>query len=147
MWEEGWHIKYFCVKICQWNGFLSKKAVLNRIKMCLVRMCLCCGWQLFRGAGALQPCLTIRSSWGQIRDGGVTKLMLLHVSFQENFKMFLFTTVQKRRPDLLCFIEPLLKNYLLSLAHHSCHPIVFALWKAGADLMATLGPFKPLILQ
>lgn len=58
-----------------------------------------------------------------------------------------FPTVQKRRPDLLCFIELFLKNHLLSLAHPSCHPIVFTLWKPGADLMATLDPFKPLILE
>lgn len=126
---------------------VKKNAVLNRIKMCLVRMCLCCGWQLFRGTGALQPCLMIRATWGEIRDGGVTRLLLLHFSFQENFKMFLFPTVQKRRLELLCFIEPLPKNYLLSLAHHSCHPVVFTLWKPGANLMDMLGPFKPLILR
>lgn len=42
---------------------VKKKAVLNRIKMFLMRMCLYCSWQPFRGPGALQPCLMIRSSW------------------------------------------------------------------------------------
>lgn len=28
-----------------------------------MRMCLYCSWQPFRGYGALQPCLMIRSSW------------------------------------------------------------------------------------
>lgn len=57
---------------------------------------------------------------GEIRDGGVARwwwLLLLSFSFKEKFKMLQFPTVQKMRLDLLCFIQPFLKNYLLSPVH------------------------------
>lgn len=98
---------------------VKKNAVLNRIKMFLMRMCLYCSWQLFRGSGALQPCLMIRSSWErsdmEVWQGGGCCCF----SCKENFRMLRFPTAQRMRLDLLChfFIQSFLKNYLPSPVH------------------------------
>lgn len=134
------------MKICQWNSFLSKNAVLNRIKMCLVRMCLRCGWQPFRGPGALQPCSMIGSSWeGSEMEVWQGARCCYASALRKTSNHFAFPQCRKWDLTYSASDSRLVKSSccLWCTSSLRCRTAGVASQKPGVDLVVTPSSFKP----